>query len=255
MRAPDAEGGITPSRQRRKRIVVADDTRFWREKLIDILAPAGYELLGVEDGGPALKLCMNPLRFVDLLMLDLVMPGVDGFEVARQLRSRKFTKALPIVAVTSLIQPTDFPDGHRVRGFDAIVEKSSGPEHFRFVVNKYLHADAPSRRLAPRVPCYLPATFVTKILRHGKGFVTNISRMGAYLSTSALLRAGDQLSLHFSLPNGFPIRAPAEVARIGVRGSPDVTSYGRGIGIRFGRLDCSEERSLAAWVEKSLERV
>jgi len=254
MSTPVSESSFSRRPRTRRRIVVADDLSFWREKITSILEPGGHDVIAVENGEQAIRACLDPARPVDLLVLDLVMPGVDGFEVARQLRARKFTESLPIVAVTSQVRSVDFPEGHRARGFDSLVEKTASPEEFQFVLNKHLYEGPPARRPAQRVPCFLPATFVTDARREGKGSVTNISCSGAYLSTSTKLGDGENLRVQFSLPNGFAISASARVVRLSGPGAADRSSYGRGIGLRFTKLDTAAERSLSDWIVQELEK-
>jgi CheY-like chemotaxis protein len=134
--------------------VVAEDTRFWREKICRLLDPGGHEVEAVDNGDDAIRLCLNPTRPVDLLILDLVMPGTDGFEVARVLRGRRLTADLPIVAVTSVFKKDDFPSGTKAQGFDAVLEKAASPDQLMFTFNKFLTPACPRPR--PGSP-FLPA--------------------------------------------------------------------------------------------------
>jgi class 3 adenylate cyclase/CheY-like chemotaxis protein len=64
-----------------------------------VLEPLGYRVLGAESGAEALKLVRSEQP--DLILLDLMMPGMDGYEVCRQLRADPATSFLPIVMVTA----------------------------------------------------------------------------------------------------------------------------------------------------------
>jgi two-component system chemotaxis sensor kinase CheA len=82
------------------RILLVDDTPFFRMVEKDYLTSAGYEVLMAEDGKQALRLLEE--ESVDAVVLDIVMPKMDGWEVIRQIRSDDRLKNLPVMAVTSL---------------------------------------------------------------------------------------------------------------------------------------------------------
>jgi CheY-like chemotaxis protein len=239
----------------RRRIVVADDTKFWREKISMVLAPTGHEILAVDDGVPAIRLCMDPMRPVDLLIVDLVMPGVDGFQVARYLRSQRLTGNLPIVAVTSLFKVEDFPDGPRTQGFDAILDKASSPDQFLFVFNKYLNQHRKTRRPAPRVPSSIPATFRCEDGRVGQCVISNISSSGAFLSLSAPLSEGSEISLAFTIPSGPSLRVLALVIWVNDREVAAKTNYSRGMGVLFRGLSAAWHKALSQHVKAELAKL
>lgn len=99
------------SRQRQSgRILIADDDRAIRESLDRALSLEGYETVAVADGSAALdELRRQP---VDLVVLDLMMPNVDGITVCRVLRSEH--DETPILMLTARTQTSD-----RVEGLDA----------------------------------------------------------------------------------------------------------------------------------------
>ena len=100
---------------RRGRILVVDDQRANVEMLVELLRSRGYLVDGVYDGESALQKVaeMTP----DLVISDIRMPGIDGYELCQRLRGDPATELLPIVLVTSL----EDRDGHdeRVRGIEA----------------------------------------------------------------------------------------------------------------------------------------
>ena len=100
---------------RRGRILVVDDQRANVETMVELLRSRGYLVDGVYDGEAALQKVaeMQP----DLVISDIRMPGVDGYELCQRLRADPATELLPIVLVTSL----EDRDGHdeRIRGIEA----------------------------------------------------------------------------------------------------------------------------------------
>jgi two-component system cell cycle response regulator len=94
------------------RILVVDDIPA-NVKLLEARLLAEYfEVLTAEDGLKALAICENTQ--VDLVLLDIMMPGMDGFDVCERLKSDPRTSHIPVVMVTALDQPAD-----RVRGLKA----------------------------------------------------------------------------------------------------------------------------------------
>jgi len=97
---------------RMHRILVVDDTPLNVKLLADLLGVSGYQVDTAASGaeGLAKVTSFDP----DLVLLDVVMPGMSGYEVCRQLRADPATEALPVVLVTALD-----PEEERVKGLEA----------------------------------------------------------------------------------------------------------------------------------------
>jgi len=94
------------------RILVVDDVHA-NLKLLEARLNAEYfEVVTATSGHEALEICER--NQCDIVLLDVMMPGMDGFEVARRLKSNAATHHIPIIMVTALDQPSD-----RVRGLEA----------------------------------------------------------------------------------------------------------------------------------------
>lgn len=91
------------------RILVADDERAMREVLLDTLQAEGYRVAGASDGEEALELVFA--REFDLVLLDVMMPRLDGFAVCAEMRKRGLT--VPVLMLTARGMVED-----RVRGLD-----------------------------------------------------------------------------------------------------------------------------------------
>ncbi|MFV9507078.1 MAG: hybrid sensor histidine kinase/response regulator [Oscillochloridaceae bacterium umkhey_bin13] len=107
MAAPRPE---TP--RRRAHLLVVDDSFTTRELIRSILQSAGYEVTAAVDGADAL----NRLRAeaIDLVVSDVEMPRLDGFQLAASLRDDPALNAIPVILITSLSS-----EEHRQRGLDA----------------------------------------------------------------------------------------------------------------------------------------
>ena len=94
------------------RILVVDDQRTNAEMVAGLLRALGHEVLTALDGESALKLVRH--GGIDVIVSDIMMPGMDGYELCRRLRADPQTALLPVVLVTSLD-----PQMERVKGIEA----------------------------------------------------------------------------------------------------------------------------------------
>jgi two-component system cell cycle response regulator len=94
------------------RVLIVDDNPANRKLLEVRLLNEYFEVLSASNGPDAILICEKAL--CDIVLLDVMMPEMDGFEVCRRLKSHISTAHLPIVMVTALDQPAD-----RVRGLEA----------------------------------------------------------------------------------------------------------------------------------------
>ena len=94
------------------RVLVVDDTAANVKVLTDVLGSAGYQVVACRSGAEGLaRIIAEP---PDLVLLDVVMPGLSGYEVCRQIRAHPATALLPVLLVTSLD-----PRRERVAGIEA----------------------------------------------------------------------------------------------------------------------------------------
>ena len=94
------------------RVLVVEDVDA-NVKLLEARLTADYfEVRTARSGREALEICAN--ERADVVLLDVMMPGMDGFEVCRRLKAEPRTRHIPVIMVTALDQPAD-----RVRGFEA----------------------------------------------------------------------------------------------------------------------------------------
>ena len=116
---PDAQETGRSSSSRR--ILVVDDSAFFRNLLTPLLTVAGYDVVAVEGGEQALDLCEKGASF-DAIISDIEMPGMNGFELAEKIRSDDRWSNTPIVALSSRTSAEDLDRGREV-GFTDYVAK------------------------------------------------------------------------------------------------------------------------------------
>jgi DNA-binding response OmpR family regulator len=90
-------------------LLIADDDEDILELLGFRLERAGYEVVRARHGEEALRLAFE--RLPSLALLDVMMPGLDGHEVARRLRGDERTSAMPIILLTARAQASDIVRG------------------------------------------------------------------------------------------------------------------------------------------------
>jgi two-component system phosphate regulon response regulator PhoB len=89
----------------RPRILIIEDERGLTDVLTYNLAREGYEILVAHDGQEGLRKAQ--MQVPDLILLDLMLPGMDGLEVCRQLRAGEQTRGVPILMLTAKAEETD----------------------------------------------------------------------------------------------------------------------------------------------------
>jgi two-component system chemotaxis sensor kinase CheA len=107
--------------EKSKRILVVDDSPFFRNLLTPLLSVAGYEVTTVESADRALSLCEAGEDF-DVIISDIEMPGMNGFEFASTVKKAGRWQNTPMVALSSHATPKDLERG-RVAGFSDYVAK------------------------------------------------------------------------------------------------------------------------------------
>ena len=113
------DGGRTPT------ILVADDEEDLRELVSYRLTRSGYEVISAVDGEDALRVARE--RVPDLIVLDVMMPKLDGYELTRQLRAEESLHAIPVILLTARSQESDVSRGFEV-GADDYLKKPFNPD-------------------------------------------------------------------------------------------------------------------------------
>ena len=94
-----------------ERILVVDDSPTETEAFRAVLEKNGHEVLNAENGADGVAVARQELP--DLVLMDIVMPGLNGFQATRQLTRSPETKNIPVVIVTTKDQETDRVWGKR----------------------------------------------------------------------------------------------------------------------------------------------
>ena len=107
-----------------QKILIADDSQAVIDLLCAVLGE-DYEVMAAPSGLAAIELAVD--RQPDLILLDVVMPGIDGFEVCRRLRAEERTQRIPIVFITGLNALEDERRGLELGAIDFIAKPIQAP--------------------------------------------------------------------------------------------------------------------------------
>ncbi len=101
-------------------VLIVDDVPDNLALLSDALGDAGYRVLVALDGRSALASLRRAIP--DMILLDAVMPGMDGFELCRQLKAQDHTREIPVIFMTGLTQKEDVVSGFVAGGADYVTK-------------------------------------------------------------------------------------------------------------------------------------
>ena len=118
-----------------KKILVVEDTEDNRQILRDLLGMAGYDMVEAHDGAEGVAKAAE--HRPDLILMDIQMPVMDGYEATRRIKANPDLKAIPIVAVTSYALSGD-EQKTRDAGCDAYIAKPYSPRQMLAKVREIL---------------------------------------------------------------------------------------------------------------------
>jgi PAS domain S-box-containing protein len=120
----------------RRRVLIADDNRDSAETLADLLRMEGHAVTAVHDG-PGSLAAFEDFR-PDIVLLDIGMPGLDGYEVARRMRASRFSKDTRLIAITGWGQEHDRERAFSA-GFDYHLTKPVDPRRLSELLRSFRH--------------------------------------------------------------------------------------------------------------------
>jgi len=118
-----------------KRILIVEDQEDNRMIMRDVLSSAGYELIEAVNGEDGVKLAHSERP--DLILMDIQLPIIDGYEATRRIKGSAELKSIPIIAVTSYALSGDQAKA-RAAGCDGYVSKPFSPRELLARVRGYL---------------------------------------------------------------------------------------------------------------------
>lgn len=108
-----------------KRILVVEDDKFLRELITQKLVKEGYEVIQATDGEEGVKKTKEEKP--DLVLLDLILPGIDGFEALTRIRGGSDPSNTPVIILSNLGQKEDVERGLKLGATDYMIKAHFTP--------------------------------------------------------------------------------------------------------------------------------
>lgn len=235
-----------------KKILVVEGSQSFREVLRDLLTKARFQVAVAGDGKEARELLESSGLEIDLILLDLQLPEVEGFDLLRWLREEKSTGRPPILAMTGAYDLWEIL--HQLRGLEAlgVQDKRTMRDQIVYRVNAILYPKGAEQRAAPRAASEIPVNYRMAGVR-SQGTISNISRTGMFLSTKGPIPPhSTEVLLQFILP-GLP-RLFEIKGRVVWAAIPTDRPGPAGMGIEFMDLDERDRSQIGAFVQLELQK-
>ncbi len=190
------------------RILIIEDNPTNLELMVYLFRAFGYAPLTARDGQEGLEAITREAP--DLIICDLEMPGVDGYQVGRQVKSRSRLQKVPVVAVTAFAMVGD-RDKVLMAGFDGYIPKPINPETFVRQIEAFLPPE--QRSSQRREPYASPGEPASLPPRRATILVVDDSAINLSLVRSTLEPFGYEV---------IAVQRPEEVVELARQHSPDL---------------------------------
>jgi len=107
-------------------ILLVEDDKFLRELLVRKLETVGFKISTAVDGNEALKKVKEELP--ELVLLDLVLPGVDGFDILKEIKEDSATSKIPVIILSNLGQREEVERGLKLGADDYLIKAHFTPD-------------------------------------------------------------------------------------------------------------------------------
>ena len=128
-------------------VLIVEDQKGFRQIYKDVLSSDGYEVLTAEDGEAGWQL--SKAKRPHLILLDLGLPKLDGFEVLSRLRADPETAAIPVVIFSVLGEDKDIKKALGMGANDYVVKGSNTPRQVLLKINEMLSRPTGPQKTGP----------------------------------------------------------------------------------------------------------
>jgi len=108
-----------------KKILIVEDDKFLRELIAQKLIKEGYDIAEAVDGEKGIKSIKEEKP--DLVLLDLILPGIDGFEVLAKIKEDPVLSQIPVIILSNLGQKDDIERGLKIGAVDYLIKAHFTP--------------------------------------------------------------------------------------------------------------------------------
>ncbi len=116
--------------------MIVDDDKEYLEELNEMLARAGYDVTAISDGSAAIKAAQ--VTVPDLILMDLRMPAMSGFEVADRLKALTQTSKIPVIAITGYYTMKEHVWLMKFCGIKRCIKKPADPADIKAEIESVL---------------------------------------------------------------------------------------------------------------------
>jgi two-component system chemotaxis response regulator CheY len=223
-----------------KTVIIADDTAFVRDRFESALASAGHTALTAGTAAELIERVRGELDRIDLLVLDLRLPGGGGVEMIRAIRQVDGGR-LPILIFSGTIASAAEVRELAALGVAGYVNEYSAVQHILPSLAPHLFPDSFNRRGSPRVVLGVPVAY-----RFGNtiaaALTLNLSKGGVAIRTMSPLESASKARVRFRLPGSKrDIEAESRVAWSDRR---------IGMGMQFEKVDPVDQKAIDEFVDQ-----
>ena len=105
---------VTDNDGKATKILFAEDSNFFRNQVKSFMEDEGYTVIEAEDGAIAWDLLQEHADEISIVVTDIEMPNMDGFELTKRIKTTNAYSHLPVIALTTLAGEGDIEKGHKV---------------------------------------------------------------------------------------------------------------------------------------------
>jgi len=237
-----------------KKILIADDTYPIRIMLEEILTDAGYQVITAEDGEQAWRYLSDPKNKIDLLILDLLMPKLSGFEVLKKIQTELGGKKFPILVISGVFKNPKEIAKIRQMGADGFLTKSVVVDEILYRVNAFFCPAPKKQRRYPRVFCNFPVEYQYNGSRHSS-YITTLSLGGCFVRTLKPAPEGQRIIIKIMIPElRKEVSASGKVVWVNRWDENRKPNTLPGMGIEFIEIPEEEREYLKEIIEQRIEQ-
>ncbi|MBI3397971.1 MAG: response regulator [Deltaproteobacteria bacterium] len=222
-----------------KKLLLVDDVKLFLELEKTLLTRSNLHLFTAISGQEAINI--HRKEKVDLILCDLYMPGMDGDEVCRRIRSEEGLKKVSIIMVTTSARDIDMC---MAAGANDYLLKPINPTELLKKVGKYVNV---AMRRDVRILARIGVEGVKGVGSESfLGNTVNLSVSGVLIETRHAFTIGENVSCSFFLPgNSTPITATGEVVRQANGNQPGMNYYG----VKFIDIMEEDRRAIESYIK------
>jgi uncharacterized protein (TIGR02266 family) len=235
-------------RMERKRIVLAESDNNTRQELQRILVEDNLDVIPAVSGPEALEILSRELDTLDLIIIDLDMPGTDTFRIIREIRKMKEATLLPILALSESLDESHVGGTLKNLYVVGFLKKSTPIEEFIFLVRTVLFPKEKLSRKHPRIVVNMPINFQIDNTRfYGHSFT--LSEDGIFIRTEYVPMLNTPVRVSFTLPGSSrKIECGSLVVWLNAYAPGKTESIPFGMGLRFTDIRDEDRSTITEFV-------